>query len=345
MFIESKCDFCGDCLAKCRYIDFDRKQGAHEFEKLAKGEPVDWLKKCVTCFACNEYCPQEARPFDLIVKRMEQMGNYVDPKLLAAIQARFTAKGDFQAPRVKSPVLALCTIEAVMPLAFQGQLFDGLDVVKGRHFFCNVLFPHLGNESIMREGLKPLVDRYAALGAEEIIFTHDDCYTLMVDAAPQHGIELPFKPVHIFEYLLRYLQNHPDRITPLHMKVAYQRPCASRLSPAKEGLLDDIFTLIGVERVARQYDRLDALCCGQALKGFMQRGEKYPAYQTLNIQDAKDHGARAMAFLCPMCLDALGSFCREADLKTYMISDLCRLALGEDLSGDSDVRDIAKSGA
>jgi hypothetical protein len=38
-----------------------------------------------------------------------------------------------------------------------------------------------------------------------------------------------------------------------------------------------------------------------------------------------------MAFLCPMCLDALGSSCRDAGLETLMVSDLCRLALGETL--------------
>jgi len=335
MFLESRCDFCGDCLAKCKYIDFDQQRGAGEFAKLVKGEPVDWLKKCITCFACNEYCPREARPFDLIVQRMEQAGNYVDANLLAAVQARFAARGDFQPPKVKGPVLSLCTIDAVMPQAFQGKLFEDMDIVKGRHYFCNVLFPHMGNESIMREGLKPLVDKYAALGVEEIIFAHDDCYALMIDAAPQYGVELPFKPVHIFEYLVRSLKQHHDEIKPLHWKVAYQRPCASRLTPGKEALLDEIFCLIGVERVARQYDRGDALCCGQALKGFMQRGEKYPGFQTLNIKDAADHAARAMTFLCPMCLDALGSSCRDAGLETYMISDLCRLALGERLAEKS----------
>ena len=331
MFIDARCDFCGDCLAKCRYIDFDQQQGASEFQKLVRGESVDWLKKCITCFACNEFCPRDARPFDLIVRRMEEMGNYVDPKLLAAVQARFTAKGDFQPPKVKGPVLSLCTIEPVIPWAFQGRLFADLDVVKGRHYFCNVLFPHIGNESIMREGLRPLVDKYASLGVEEIIFAHDDCYALMADAAPQYGVELPFRAVHIFEYLLRYLKSHRDEIHALKWKVAYQRPCASRLTPGKEDWLDEIFHLIGVERVARRYDREDALCCGQALKGFMQRGEKFPAYQALNIQDARDHGARVMSFLCPMCLDAMGRPCRDAGLETYMISDLCRLALGENL--------------
>ncbi len=335
MFEKSKCDFCGECLAWCPYIDVDREEGARLFEILVNGEPAEWVRKCITCFGCNEICPTQARPFDLIVKRMEEMGNYVDPALLNAIRDRFTAKGEFQSPIIKSPVLSLCTIESVIPWAFQGPIFDGLDVVKGRHFFCNIMFPHLGNESIMMEGLKPLVERYAALGVAEVIFAHDDCYALMADIAPNIGISLPFKATHLFEYLLRYLQEHRGEIRPLHKKIAYQRPCASRPTPAKEPLLDNIFSLIGVERVERTYDRKNALCCGQALKGFMQRGEKYPDYTTRNIEDAKKNGAAAMAFLCPMCLDAMGKSCRAEGLETWMISDLCRIALGESLPAEA----------
>jgi len=45
-------------------------------------------------------------------------------------------------------------------------------------------------------------------------------------------------------------------------KIAYQRPCGSRYTPAKEQMLDELFELIGVERVVREYDREKALCCG-----------------------------------------------------------------------------------
>ena len=111
--------------------------------------------------------------------------------------------------------------------------------------------------------------------------------------------------------------------------MAYQRPCASRLTPWKEPLLDEIFQLIGVTRVHRIYDRENALCCGQDLKGFVKRGDRFPACQEENIRDARAGGAHAMVFLCPMCLDALGGKCPEQGLSTVMIADLCRQALGE----------------
>ncbi|NPV93362.1 MAG: (Fe-S)-binding protein, partial [Firmicutes bacterium] len=71
MFKAENCDYCGECLGRCYYLDFDNESGGREFAKLAAGEKVDWLYDCVTCMACNEYCPKGARPFDLILQRLE----------------------------------------------------------------------------------------------------------------------------------------------------------------------------------------------------------------------------------------------------------------------------------
>jgi len=122
-----KCDFCGDCLAKCMYIDFYQKEGAREFERLVNGERVEWLRECITCFACNEYCTKGAKPFDLILERLEELGDYANPKILAAFQKNFAPKGEFKTPEVSEPVISLCTIEPNMPFPIQGKLFDGLD--------------------------------------------------------------------------------------------------------------------------------------------------------------------------------------------------------------------------
>jgi Fe-S oxidoreductase len=332
MFDEAKCDLCGDCLAKCPYINFNAEASVREFRKLLNREKVDWLKKCVTCFACNEYCSKGARPFDLIVSSMEAMGNYVDAEVVSFFQTLFTPKTYFEAPKAEGTVLSVCTIEPNLPFGLKGPMFEGLTVVKGRHYFCNVVYLHLGNETIMRKGIQLLVNNYASLEAEEIVFMHDDCYALMASFAPRYGIELPFRPVHIFEYLLNYLKVHTDDIGMLNKKVAYQRPCASRFTSWKEPMLDELLRLIGVERVVRKYDRENALCCGQDLKGAIKRGSNnFPRYRDLNIGDAKDHRAEAMVFLCPMCLDALQEKCQKNGLQTYMIYDLCRLALGETL--------------
>ncbi len=107
-----------------------------------KGESVDWLRKCITCFACNEFCPRDARPFDLILQRMEALGDYGDPNLVKAIRDKFTVPAGFEPPKVKSPVLSVCTIEPVAPWAVKGSLFSGLDVSRaasGSAMSCSLI--------------------------------------------------------------------------------------------------------------------------------------------------------------------------------------------------------------
>ncbi len=335
MFDKNKCVLCGQCRERCLYIDYAPGSESEEWKKLINNEPVSWVNQCITCFACNEYCPEGARPFDLIVERMAERGDYVDPELLTMAQHMFTPKKPFTPPETGKEALSLCTIYVSIPWAFSGALFAGMTPLKGTHYFCNLIYPHMGNDSLMRERLQPLIDKYACLGAEKIVFAHDDCYAVMTDAVERFGMTLPFKPVHLFEHLRDRLVEHREKIRPLDMKIAYQRPCASRLTPWKEPLLDEIFDLIGVERVSRRYDRDKAMCCGQDMGGIQKRGDKFPAYKTDNILDAKAAGAEAMVYLCPMCLDALGKMAQENGLANYMISDLCRLAIGESLPEDA----------
>jgi len=338
MFHEERCDFCGDCLARCHYLDFDNKTGGEAFEKLVRGEKSDWIYDCLTCIPSNEYCPKDARPFDLILQRMEEAGDFTDPKLKAQMADRFKAEGEPRPMEPKDRVMSICVMDGSMPWAIQGSLFEELPILKGRHYFCNVLFAHMGDESIMRDRLQGLVNNLAKSGAKEIVFVHDDCYALLAGMAPEFGIKLPFRPISILEYLADYLKDHPDRITKLDMKVAYQRPCASRYTPEKDHFLDEIFSLIGVERVARKYDGINAICCGVELAGpnlkLFPRGKNFAPFQEKNIQDARDHGAEAIVYLCPMCFRTLNKKAREAGMKNYMISDICRLALGETLPED-----------
>lgn len=332
MFDVNRCDLCGICLAKCAYIECDEERAAFMIDLLVRGEYVKEMYQCVTCFACNEYCTKRARPFDLILTRLEEWGNYVTPETIHAARHSLMTPDDFIPPVVSEPVLALCTVDPYMPFPLEGQLFANMSIVKGNHFDCGGILSHFGNKSLMCERLRLLAEKYASLNVDEIIFLHDNCYSLMAEIAPTLGIELSFRPVHIFEYLLDCLKRHKYRIRPLNLKIAYQRPCSSRFTPWKEPMLDEIFKLIGVERIARQFDRQDALCCGQTFNQCIRQGDRMAYFQHLNVRDAARHGASAMVFLCPLCLDALSSQAKQEGLESYMITDLCRIALLETLS-------------
>ena len=328
MFLEASCDFCGDCLTRCPYVDYDQERAAAEIRSLIAGEEAPILSSCVTCFACNEFCPTGARPFDLILERQEQFGSLgIAPEVVQSQEAQFASASPVQVERTGGRVLSACVFSRSDPDLFEGRLFQGLPVVRGRHFFCYILFDHLGAGSVTQRHAQSFVDALAATGAEEVVLLHDDCHSMLVDRVPQLGIEAPFRPIHLFEYLREFVDDHRAELRPLGLRVAYQRPCASRLSPGKEAALDAVFQRIGVERVERRYDRDEALCCSGAV-AFLQP-QMASDVRARNLDDAQQAGAEAMCYLCPMCRRTLTPDAEARGLGTYHLINLVRMALGE----------------
>lgn len=328
MWHQEKCDLCGDCLVRCQYVDYDKDKAVQQIEELMEGRPAEILKQCVTCCACNEYCPTGANPFDLINRLQEVHGSLPIPeKMRKFMDAGATVPSALTEGDGTKPALSLCAMEWALPDdAVGGQMFEGMTVVKGGEYFCYLGYVHIGMDSPLKENAQDFIDKLAAVGSREIVFIHDDCYS-MISKIPEYNVQVPFKPLHIVEYLRNYLNEHQERIRPLHRKIAYQRPCASRYTGEMDPILDETFELIGVERVARKYDRESALCCGSLFSRVDP--ERIRPFMAKNVVDASEAGAEAMVFLCPLCMGALAKPASEKGLKPVFITQLARMALGE----------------
>jgi Fe-S oxidoreductase len=334
MFYPEKCTLCGVCLVKCPYLAYPEDKAKEEFKKLIDGEPTPVTANCVTCAACNMFCPEGANPFDLINQRQEETGTFkVDPRTIGMFKQAAKFRSKIKEGDSAKPTINLCTVGDLLPGVIDGQLFDGLTKLKGGEYFCYFGWIHAGMPSVVKENAQKFVDNLAKTGAKEIICFHDDCYAMLTNTVKEFGIDVPFKATHIIEYLRDYVKAHSDQIKKLNMKIAYQQPCASRYTFEKDTILDELFELIGVERVDRKYDRIGALCCSGVM-ATMQNVPKevFNEWRMKNINDAKEHGAEAMVFLCPFCATTLRNRAKGAGLEPYMLSNLVRLALGEELT-------------
>jgi Fe-S oxidoreductase len=329
MFDIDKCDKCGDCFIRCQYVDYSPEAAVEEITALIEGRDADILTQCTTCMACNEYCKKGANPYDLILRLQEEKGILPVPEeRMNAFKSMEGMPGQVVWGDPDKPALSLCVLKARLPeAAIESRMFDGLTLFDGGEYFCYSLYLHTARESYVRKNVQKYIDSLASLKKPEIVLLHDDCYTAAVAMAREYGIDVPFRPVHIIEYLLNYVREHRDEVNRLNKKIAYQRPCISRYTPEKEPMLDELFELIGVERVARQHDREDALCCG-ALYAERQP-ERAKKFQEINIADAKAYGADAMVILCPICWQRLSQPCRDSGLPPVYITNLCSMALGE----------------
>jgi Fe-S oxidoreductase len=199
--------------------------------------------------------------------------------------------------------------------------------------FCNIMWLHFAKNSVIRDRLPFVIDTIQknylqGSGVDELVCFHDECYGTFTHLAPAFGIDVPFRAVHLFEFLTNRLTELKADIRPIKEKVAYQRPCSNRLIPETQHWVDEIFHLIGVDRVERQYDRENALCCAMTLDA-MQRDGLADDVRKRNVEDMEAAGAKYCVFNCPACLVSLGEMVGERGITPILMSDLCRIALGE----------------
>ncbi len=326
MFQRDACDFCGDCLVECQWMDATRDQAVDWMKNMAEGRSTHVLEKCITCYACNEICPQGANPFDLIAELQAKNRTLSSEETVHATEARYAFNKELKDVPRAGRVMSICVFGKTDAHLIQGEIYD-LPRVGGKPYFCWVLFGHMGAESIQKKHAQEMVDRLAMTGAGEVVCFHDDCYAMLARLAPDYGIEVPFRPVHLSEYLVEYLTANKDRIRRLDMDIAYQRPCASRHTPEKEHFIDELFELAGARRVERSFDRKNALCCA-TVKMALGMGDPRPD-QEKNILDAKNAGAKAMVCLCPMCMQSLAGVAGEHGMPLLFLGDIARMALEE----------------
>jgi Fe-S oxidoreductase len=331
-FDPDRCFNCDsyECLIKCKYLNYDFERAKQERIKLAKGEYTKLLEECVTCYACEEYCPYGNHPFYRIVELQEEFEVNVAPIPITKQLVRMYAPKEKDLSRITQVggrALSLCLFPDLKS-NLKSKLFEGLPVILGRQVFCNLVYLHFAKPSTIHERAQQTIENISKYGVKELVCFHDECYGFFNSYAKAYGLEVPFKTIHLFEYLYETLKEKEDELRKLNLKVAYQRPCSNRLSPGTDEILDKIFELIGVERVEREHDRENALCCGAVFR-MQGRDELADDVQKRNIQDMVNSKANFAVFNCPMCYVTLGEYVAKKGLMPLLISDLCRLALGE----------------
>jgi hypothetical protein len=329
---EKVCITCpsADCLLKCQYMTFDKQEAHDEMIKVVRGEESRVLHDCVTCYACEEYCKRGNHPFYLISEQREERGIYTAPRPITNQWINMTQmQGKQMAGEIEDKALSCCFIPDLAGLG-SGEIFKDVasSAAFGAEFMCPAVHTHFAKMSVIKERLPIVIENFKKLGAKEVICLHDECYGTYMSIAPAYGMNVPFKPVYYMDFLLDRMKELQDKITPLNITAAYQRPCSNRLIPDKHHLAGEILEIIGVDIPDREYQDENALCCGEILRSIS--GYKLADdVQQRNIDDMKQTGAEWCVFNCPACQSSLSKKVSKNGLKPVHIIDLCKMAIGE----------------
>ncbi len=335
MWDASKCDLCGDCLVKCRYVDYDKDRAVAELKLLMEGRDAEILHKCVTCLACSSYCPTGADPADLIFQMQEKVGTcpiaMIGKQTLEGLAKGLEGLGEPRQVIPGEPGKPLLSLDSFRIDEFpegtlDSQLFKGMTVVRGAEFMSLAGCIHMGGRSFVGSYGQLVLNRLASFG-KEVVYMHNEGFVLAQVKAKEYGFNVPFKYMHLYEYLYKYLTENRGSITKLGKKVAFQANCATRWIPEYDAFLDRIFELIGVERPPRKYERLNALCCSAPI--IYTNRELAIEIQKENFEDAIARGADAIVTCCPVCDRVFRRPSSQFGLPKIFITDLCRIALGE----------------
>ena len=143
---------------KCQYIDMTAEEAKKEHNRLIAGEKSSLLTDCVTCYACEEYCPYNNHPFYLIVEQQEKHGIYPVPKTITESQIKaLSPKSKIKETPLKGTVIDMCTFP-MLAGSIRGKLFKDVSLFMGTDVFCNLMYLHFGNVSVIKERVPLSID-------------------------------------------------------------------------------------------------------------------------------------------------------------------------------------------
>jgi len=305
------CTTCGACEANCRYVNDDNVLPVHITEAIRAILNQKGLKPMPNQIKFAEQTKILNNPYGESGERNSWLLNKMKGKNKKAKYFYFVgctsgyrlkniAEATFNILQHLKEDFTLSSSEICCgsPLIRTGQLED---------------IPRLVNENIK------IIQNSRA---KEVIFSCAGCYrTVTFDWPHIYGKELPFKTIHMTEYLAEKVKKNKLKFkTPLHMTVAYHDPChlgrhmfPNQIYEEPRYVIDQI---PGIERITLDREMDSTLCCGAGggVKAGLPEYSEYIA--SLRVQEVREKGADTIITPCPFCIRGLSDGAKKESIES-----------------------------
>lgn len=348
---HDRCTECGACLVSCRYMELSVKKAQEEVRRLRQGSPKVSLKKCISCYACDAFCPNDALPYERILsfwnERYREKGvparaKYVLPGNHPNFRMYISYSQEEQELRRKwntkdAPATTVlypgCNM-LCLPLYAQGEIFRQLPVWGNMEMCCGEMYFRIGAFDVVWETAKRLTAFFNDKRVKEMVFLCPACYNMFSHVLPRHfGAKFNFHKVFFTDWLTERM----DRglfpvVSPVKITAVVHDSCHGRI--LGRGFMDSQRTLyqrLGMSLAETEKNRENGLCCGIAagVNRYSVKDIIYHSTRQLRILD-KTEGDEIAAY-CPGCYLMLTTtrLFRPAGKRIAPLIEHVRLALGE----------------
>jgi heterodisulfide reductase subunit D len=194
---------------------------------------------------------------------------------------------------------------------------------------CGSVALRVGKKKLARELAVKNVDAIKNAGAKVVITHCAGCYNTLKNDYPEIIGELPFKILHITEFIEQLIRNGKLKFDKkINEIVTYHDPChlgrSSNLYDPPRNILQGI---PGLKFIEMKRNRENAWCCG-AGGGVKSSFPKLALDISIDrIQEVKESNANILTTVCPFCLNNFTAAATEMKMESLEILDLTDLIL------------------
>jgi Fe-S oxidoreductase len=367
-FKEDLCDLCGLCFHMCPVLELPLDESKAEIQRLIKGlESKYVLSKCNTCLSCNLYCPQNAKPYQLILERWNDLYKkkgapplyyFVCPTengniwqllnlFLSNQERRWIYKWMYYTPKSEDILFLIGSYTHLLPFIIGGsrllEYFKPIDRIDQWE----------GGAYLYQGGYLDVVQRIAertkldfdGWGSQNVVASLDALHYLFSDVHPKEmGVKHDQNFINFHQWLLDNINSGEIHLpNKLELKVTVHDNCYSKANgnvywenPRK------ILEKCGCSILEMKHIKQDALCCGFGAGASWVKNISLPfdmiSEGVKKFKEAEETGAKALISYCSGCLYLMWATKEliKSKVDLFHIVEIVRMAMGEKLNYPED---------
>jgi Fe-S oxidoreductase len=327
-FRYEDCDLCGDCLVRCQYMDLTRAEAIEEMKRLIASEPTRMVHdKCISCYACDAFCPHDCRPYELILKSWHQRyrkkglpvrASYLmpasSPNFRTDIVKRLNVREKEllrlwgETPPEGEVVLYPGCSALTLPHLLDAGFMQGVKISGDFDLCCGEMYFRQGLFDVVERVAEKLTTYYRGRDIGTMLFVCPAGLNMFRNVLPQQfGAEFDFAKEYIGTWLLdRVESGEIEIVKKLQRSVAVHDSCHARILGGE--VMDtarSLYSLMGLEMREMEHSREEGYCCGFAAGCNRYSPVDMVLASIKELWESQRTGAKEMAVYCTACLTTM----------------------------------------